>query len=797
MHPAFPPSAPGPNSPPQAPLGFDDEGEDLGVNVRRYVSAIFRYKWLVMGLGLLGAAGGFALTKAVRPIYEAQASIQVPPPNRLGVAANPLRAQPLLEGLGWVELLRSWAVLDEVVKQARLYLEVEALPDSVAFREFGIDEVFVPGSYAATVTPQGIVLASRDGQRADTAAAGDSLGRPFGFRWVPGNLPADREVRFIVRGPRDAAVRLGNDLGTFLPQDGALLRLTLRGQDPVATAATINSLAMRFVEVASLLKREKLAMTSEVLREQLANSRVELADAERALELFKVRTITLPSDRGALPIAAGIAETRDPVRQAFFQLKIDRDDLVRDRDAIARALRLAADSGQSLVISLGTIGAVQEQPELVSSMTAITTRRGEARQMRVVFAPTHPPLLQLEREIAALETETLPAQVRGLLAALDTRISQFDERIAASSREMQQIPLRVTEENRLERDVDVKQMIFTQMQSAYEQARLSELSASPDVRLLDSAVPPTRPVRDQVIVLLFGSAFAGFAFGLGLALLLDKLDKRVRYPEQVSKDLGLQILGALPLLRKTSSGAWREVDEEQLLEAVRSLRMSLLYAHGTAGAFLTTVTSPGSGDGKSFVSLQLARSLAQSGRRTLLVDGDNRRGHLHREAGVPRRPGLTDLLMGRATLPEVVHSIGDGVDLIPAGTSRQNAPELLASPEMMRLMSELRPQYQAIVLDSPPLGAGVDPLVLASHSGTMVMVMRTGVTDRELAEARLHDLQRLPIRVLGAILNDVKASGVYRYYGYLPGYRTRNEDEDVSPARVTSGRRISGGRAQV
>lgn len=777
-------------------MGFEDDDEEAGLNVRRYVAAVFRYKWLVLGLFILGAAGGFALTKAVRPVYEAQASIQVPPPNRFGAAANPLRAQPLLEGLGWVELMRSWAVLDEVVKQAKLYLEVQNLADSVAFRGFAINEFFAPGSYTARAIPEGIELVSRNDLRADTAAVGDSLGQAFGFRWVPGAMPADREVGFIVRGPRDAAVRLGNDLGTFLPQEGALLRITLRGQDPIATANTINALAMRFVEVATLLKREKLAMTSEVLFNQLGNARIELAEAERALESFKVRTITLPSDRGAAPIAAGIAETRDPVRQAFFQLKLDRDALVRDRDAVARALRLAADSGQSLVISLGTIGAVQEQPELVASLTAITERKGSARQMRVVFAPTHPPLLQLEREIAVLETETLPMQVRGLLSALDTRIAQFDERIAASSREMQQIPLRVTEENRLERDVDVKQMIFTQMQSAYEQARLSELSASPDVRLLDSAVPPTRPVRDQVIVILFGGAFGGFAFGLGLALLLDRLDRRVRYPEQVSKDLGLPILGAIPLMRKTSSGKWRADDEDQLLEAVRSLRMSLLYAHGTAGPFLTTVTSPGSGDGKSFVSLQLAHSFAQSGRRTLLVDGDNRRGHLHREAGVQRRPGLTDVLMGRATLDEAIHSIGEGVDLIPAGTSRQNAPELLASPEMMRLMSDLRGRYQAIVLDSPPLGAGVDPLVLASHSNTLVMIMRTGVTDKELAGARLHDLQRLPVRVLGAVLNDVKPSGVYRYYGYLPGYRTRDEDEETAPAGPSS-RRISGGRAQV
>src|SRR5690606_27640111 len=99
----------------------------------------------------------------------------------------------------------------------------------------------------------------------------------------------------------------------------------------------------------------------------------------------------------------------------------------------------------------------------------------------------------------------------------------------------------------------------------------------------------------------------------------------------------------------------------------------------------------------------------------------------------------------------------------------------LASSKMAKLLMSLRSEYSAIIVDSPPLGAGVDPMVLAALCGSLVMVLRTGVTDRELAEARLHDIQRLPIRVLGAVLNDVKPSGLYRYYSYLPGYRAEDE----------------------
>lgn len=103
---------------------------------------------------------------------------------------------------------------------------------------------------------------------------------------------------------------------------------------------------------------------------------------------------------------------------------------------------------------------------------------------------------------------------------------------------------------------------------------------------------------------------------------------------------------------------------------------------------------------------------------------------------------------------------------------------------MTQLLAELRARYQAIIIDSPPLGAGIDPLILGQLSGSIVMVLRNGVTDRAFASARLEALQRLPIRILGAVLNDVKASeGMYRYYSYLPGYRSEDEVEPVEPPK--------------
>lgn len=767
--------------------GFEDEDEG-GIDFRRYLAALLRHKWYVVGVAILGLAGGLIAALQQKPVYIARAALQLPSPSRLqrgDLTATP----PIVDGVGWIELLRSFQVMDEVVRQRRSYLKLGSLSDTASFTSFDIAPVFVPGAYSVSQTADGRVrLMASSTELVDEAAPGDSLGRSVGFRWVPVAPAPGQTVEFQVNSLRDAAVALAGNLESFLSKDGSLLRLSLKGEDPRITASVLNDIVNRFVALATSLKREKLTTVTSVLGEQLATARADLAEAETELQRFKVQTITLPSD-GATP---GLAETTNPAQQAFFQLRTDRDQAERDRSAIARALASPADGSFSLAISLGTIGAVRESEQISTLLQQITSKRASLEQLRVAFAAGHPQIRSLEAEVRGLEQQ-LAAQARALMGDLELRVADFDQRIGATSRDMQQIPVRFTEEARRQRNVQVATMIYTQLQSAYEQARLSELSAVPDIRLLDAAVPPTAPERDSVLQLIFVGLFGGLGLGVALAIGLDYFDPRIRYPDQVTKDLGLPILGALPMLGRSADGTPNADDVAALLEATRATRMALLYAHGTAGPFVTTVTSPGPGDGKSFTSANIAKAFAASGRRTILIDADNRRGVLHRAFGVERKPGLMELLQGKATLDDVVVNIPDaGIEFLPTGTRLAAAPEMLASPQMQQLLMELRGRYQAIIVDSPPLGAGVDPVILASLTGTLVLVVRNGVTDRAFAGARLDVVQRLPIRVLGAILNDVRGNeGLYRYYSYIPGYRSEDEveSEEAVVRRITSGTR--------
>jgi capsular exopolysaccharide synthesis family protein len=300
--------------------------------------------------------------------------------------------------------------------------------------------------------------------------------------------------------------------------------------------------------------------------------------------------------------------------------------------------------------------------------------------------------------------------------------------------------------------------------------------------------------------------FVGFlGVGLGLALLLGRLDSRLRTPDQIPAAFGLTVLGAIPKIdRRGSRKSSQDIRNlGQVYEAFREVRTNLIYAYGSAGPIVITISSPGMGEGKTTISTNLGIAFAELGKRTLLIDADTRRGDMHHYLNGRRKPGLTDYLRMKASGEEVLQGTShEGLDFIGSGTQVANSPELLSSSEMGRMMAALKKDYDVIIVDSPPLGAGADPLVLATITGHMMIVVRSGSTDRAFTQVKLEPLSRLPVRVLGVVMNDYEPSRIgdgYQHYGsYLPGYEAGQEEDEprrVLPAEVaTSGAGEAPGR---
>jgi capsular exopolysaccharide synthesis family protein len=749
-----------------------------GLQLHRILGALKRYKWLILAVIMVGTTLGVLATRLLKSEYQTQATIWVASaPNTNG----PVRGQEVLGTQGWADLARSFTVLDAVVQEQRLYIKAEV---SQPFDSMAVVEPYPVGEYTLQVTPDKsryTLLLGKDSVL-ESGRIGDSIGASLGMRWHPSSaMLQPGELKFRITSPRQAANELSQRLDVSLPPLGNFMGLTLRDESPARAASSLNSILDHFILAAVDLKAFKLRETSRILEEQLGTVGTDLRKAETRLETYKTQIITLPSE--ATSIAPGLQMTQPTVISKYFDEKIEVDRIQREREAL-RAAYSAAQAGNLNAAALQVMESVRNSPQLLAALQELTTAESDLRGLQAHYTDQAKQVQAAQEKVVNLRGKVVPEQLRLTLAALDARVAELQGHLAGASRELQSIPARMITEQRLERERQSLAGIYTDLQSRFQAARLAEATAIPDVKILDRAVRPTLPTTNAGPRLIVIAFLASLVAGLGLAILLDRLDRRVQYPEQISDALGLTILGAIPAIKRNRKGELAPDQAAQFIEAFRTVRVNLAHSFSQEGIRLT-ITSPSAGDGKSLVSSNLAVSFASAGYQTVLVDGDIRRGELHRMFGTDRRPGLLDYLQGEATLEQVVRPSNQaGLWIIPCGTRRQHGPELLGSAAMQRLLDELQLHYNAIFIDSPPLGAGVDPFVLGAATGSLLLVVRSGETDRHLAEAKLGLVDRLPIRVVGAVLNDVRATGAYRYYGYLYGYSSEEEEQPAQIGRV-------------
>ena len=422
---------------------------------------------------------------------------------------------------------------------------------------------------------------------------------------------------------------------------------------------------------------------------------------------------------------------------------------------------------------------------LKQTIDEINKREAEIQAARSIFTDSARQVTEPRARLAVLRNQALPQALNGLLATLRLRENAMTRQISDATNELQKIPQRTIEEGRLRREQIVASDLYTQLRTRYAEANLAQQAAVPDVKILDSAVTPLRPNKSTAPQLFGGAVLAGLGLGLVLAIGLDRLDRRFRYPDQATRELGLQILGVVPVIHQDGR---RQTPERlaQIVESFRSLRMNVRYA-AMSDRVTLTVTSPGPGDGKSLVASNLALSFAEGGWRTVIIDGDLRRGQLNATFDLPQGPGLVEYLEGTSLLGEVMQPTKhDNLSLISSGARHRRGPELLATPRMSQLVAQLAAEHDVVIVDSPPLGAGTDAYALGTATRQMALVLRAGKTDMKMAKAKLAVLDQLPVEVTGTVLNSIDTEGQYQYYSYDPEYTMMEEPAPTSGA-ISSG----------
>jgi capsular exopolysaccharide synthesis family protein len=565
--------------------------------------------------------------------------------------------------------------------------------------------------------------------------------------------------------------------------------LVLTGTNPDKIASVLNGILDRFIVVAGDLKQRKLNTISKDLAGQLQTADSMARNLETNLEKYRITTITEPREEQQFPLPSGLAQTQTSVMSNYYQKKLDLAAVQKDRTAIEDVLKRGQEQGTVVVDAFHTINAVKQAPDLVNALGEVSKAESELRAAQLRYTDEHKIVQTIKLQLQELRTRTVPTYAKHLVEQLKLQEGELQKEIDRETIELKKIPERTLTEEKLRRESNAAVTLSQNLQDRLQQNKFEIMSASPDVAILDRAVVPTDPSSSTAPRIIMMGVAGSIGFALLLAILLDRIDRRFRYPEQASDELGLTILGAVPVIRRGRGVVRSPAETAQIVEAFRSIRLNLVHSFPADGAISVAVTSPAPGDGKSLVAANLAMSFAEAGYHTVLIDGDTRRGELYRMFHVDRHPGLIDYLDGNAGPDEIVRPTShDRLSLLPSGTRLTRGPELLGSARMVELMKRLTKQYQVVLIDTPPLGAGVDPFVLGTMTGNVVVVLRAGETDRQLAVNKIQLLDRLPTRVIGAVLNHIDLEdGAYKYYAYEYPYRADVvEAESLPPASEPS-----------
>ncbi|MDC4371469.1 polysaccharide biosynthesis tyrosine autokinase [Acinetobacter baumannii] len=395
-------------------------------------------------------------------------------------------------------------------------------------------------------------------------------------------------------------------------------------------------------------------------------------------------------------------------------------------------------------------------------------------------------LEQKQAEMAAKYTAEHPAmrEINGQLAAINKQIGELNSTL-------KQLPDVQRQYLQLYREVEVKTQLYTALLNSYQQLRIAKAGEIGNVRIVDTAVEPVEPIKPKKLLVLILSVFVGGFLGALIALLRNMLRTGIKDSGQIENELDLPVYATVPrspiqesrikILKKKKSIPILAVknSDDIAIESLRSIRTAIHFALANAKNNIIMIAGPSPEVGKSFISTNLATIFAQGDKRVLLIDADMRRGYMHKYFDVDVKPGLSELLSGQADLQKVLHKTQvANLDVITRGKSPTNPSEILSSNQFKELLEQLQSQYDHIIIDTPPVLAVTDGIIISQYTGVNLIVARYAKSQIKELELTVNRFEQAGVKVNGFILNDIqRASAGYGYgYNYAYAYKAQKED---------------------
>ncbi|MDP9891200.1 tyrosine-protein kinase Etk/Wzc [Variovorax boronicumulans] len=734
-----------------APQGAEPDRPRSGP--REYIDILLDHRWLIAAITAAALLVGACYALFGPRVYEANVLIQVEDADRSSTPAD-----AAVNGVsvktptsGEAEILKSRMVLGQAIENTRLFIEARPhyLPLVGDFIARHSTELSNPGFLGLgdwVTGTERIAVAQMD---------------------VP---PAFEGKRFLLTAGENGSYTLTHpDLAT-----------PLQGSVGVPLEASVPGGAIRLL-VGSFEARPGGAF--ELTRRSRQLVLLELQNDLRVIEKGK--------QSGVMDVSwqtgnrTQLTELLNEVSRLYVRQNIDQKTVQAERTLdflgtelpkFRQQLEQSEDVYNQYRNQNGTISLDDEARNALTQNLDLQSKLFDARLKRLDlmsrFTAQHPVVMTLDAQIASLRKE---------LGAVDSRIRRM--------------PMLQQNSVRMQRDIKVNTDLYASLLNSSLQMRLAREGKIGNVRVLDPALLPEKPVRPKAAIVMALALVAGLFLGAATAILRKTLKRTVASPEEIEAHTGLDVYStiALSLQQARLDRAIRQGKpgvkvlaalhpEDAALEGVRRLRTTLRFTMLGAPNNRILLTSATPGAGKTFVSANLAAMLAASGKRVLLIDADVRRGSLAAQFGLAHDKGLAELIAGSATLPEATHAqVLPHLDVITSGTLPQDPATALAGDAFTQLLATLSGHYDIVLIDAPPILWATETVAMASAMGTLLLLARAG-------ESQLGDLLESAKRLahVGASFHGVVLNGLdarqQRYGSYGYGYGVYRFPPQAYPA---------------
>ena len=713
----------------------DDE-----IDLLQLLGRLWERKLAIVGTVALFAIASVVYALTAQPVFRAQALVQIEAKEGVpGLNELTEMFTTESEAVTEIELMRSRMVIGETVDR----LQLDVIVEPVRFPVFG-------GVFARQ-------FSSVDGSPAGHAAGGFAWGGEyleFSEFSVPHDFIGETFDLEVLGEDRYSLAINGNPV-----LDGVVGQKAEAGDVSVQVKTMSAFPGVRF----EVTRIDRLKAITE-LSEQLSVS-------EKGRQ-SGILTIHLDGENPAL-----VNEILDTIVTTYVRKNVDRNAaevtnslefLEGQLPQVRMQLEAAEAELNAYQVSAESVNILAETEVLLDQMVTLEEQISELqlRQVEVtrLFRPDHPNYVALV----------------GQLDELEARKAEFQDQIK-SLPETQQRLLQLT------RDVEVNTQIYTQLLNNLQELDILRAGTIGNVRVVDEALVNTyKPVAPRKYLIVTVTTMLGGVTAVIFVLIQAALRRTIENPEEIER-LGLPVYAAVPFSAEQialEKGGGGDNDQLKLLsvtkpsdvsiEAIRSLRTSIHFAMVEASNNIIMITGPNPVVGKSFVSSNLGVTMALAGQKVLIIDADMRKGYLHRLFSLEKEGGLSDYLSHQIEKADLVNQTQiEGLSVITHGNVPPNPSELLMSRQFEELLDSLKDEYDLIIIDTPPVLAVTDAVIVGKYVGTTMLVTRFQQNTLEEVEISMRRLEQNGIETRGCIFNAIRQTGRYGYgYGYGNGYYT-------------------------